>query len=172
MIQGDVLAVIAMLIGICVSAWSLTMAYGLLFPAKTEVAKQAVMDRPWKCLGRGVAVLFTVGLVGLLLVSKVPNPLIKLIGWVLLLAIFSVAALGMAGISSIASDRLRRMAPDMSHYAAFSRGAGFLIVGCVLPIVGWLAFGPILYLAAIGAGYKAATSKVQETSPIPQIETV
>jgi len=170
-IQGDVLAFISLLIGTCLSAWSLTMAYGLLFPGKSEVAKMEVAARPWKCVGRGALLLFTVGLFSLILATKVPNPLIKLFGWMLLLTILLLAALGMAGIALIAGERLRKMAPDMSHYAAFSRGAAFLIVGCIVPLVGWLAFGPILYLAAIGAGCKAAFTKVEEASPLPQIET-
>jgi len=170
MTQGDVMAVLATLIGICISSWSLTMAYGLLFPGKSQVAKHEVATRPGKCISRGALILFTVGLVGLGLVSKAPNPLLKLIGWVTLLTIFTVAALGMAGLALNAGDRLKVMAPEMNPYAAFSRGAGFLIFACIVPIVGWFAFGPLLYLAAIGAGVKAVLTPVDEPSSLPQAE--
>jgi hypothetical protein len=170
-IQGDVLAFVALLIGTCVSAWALTMANGLLFPGKSWVAQQEVSTHPWRCIGRGALVVLTLGLAGLILVGQVPNPLVKLFGWVLLLAIFSVAALGMAGVALNAGERLQKLAPEMNHYAAFSRGAAFLIVGCILPIVGWLAFGPALYLASIGAGFKAVFTRVEETSPMAHAET-
>jgi hypothetical protein len=172
LIQGDVLAVISLLVGTCVSAWALTLAYGLLFPGKSWVAKQEVSAHPWLCIGRGVGVVLTLGLFGFILIAQVPNPVIKLVGWVIVLAILSVAALGMAGIALSAGERLQKLAPGMNHYAAFTRGAAFLIVGCVLPVVGWLGFGPVLYLASIGAGIKALLTRVEEPQPIPHAETV
>jgi len=170
-IQGDVLAFVSLLIGTCISGWCLTMAYGLLFPAKSWVAQREITTNPWKCLGRGALVVFTVGLLGLVLISAVPNPLIKLVGWVMLLSVFAVAALGMAGIALNAGERLRRMAPEMNPYAAFSRGSAILIVACIVPIVGWLAFAPVLYLASIGAGVKAILTRVEEEATMPQTET-
>jgi len=172
MIQGDVLAFISVLIGTCVSAWALTLANGLLFPGKSWVAQQEVNAHPWRCLGRGAAVILTLGLIGLILAVRVPNPVVKLVGWLLLLGIFSVAALGMAGIALNAGERLKKLAPEMNDYAAFSRGAAFLIVGCILPIVGWLAFGPVMYLASIGAGMKAVFTRVVEAPPVARAEMV
>jgi len=58
----------------------------------------------------------------------------------------------------------------MSHYASFSKGAAFMIVGCILPLVGWLAFGPLLFLAAIGAGSKAAFSRTAQPSELGHFE--
>lgn len=170
-IQGDVLAFVFLLIGTCVSAWALTMAYGLLFPGKCWVARQEVGLRPWKCIGRGALVVVTLGLFGAVLLA-LPNPVTKLLGWLVLLAIFSVAALGMAGIALNAGERLQKLSPDTSHYAAFSKGAAILIAGCILPIVGWLAFAPALYLASIGAGVKALLTKVIESEPMATPEPV
>lgn len=163
-IQGDVLAFMSLLIGSCVSAWALTVAYGLLFPARSDFAKDVVAASPWKCVARGALTAITLGLLGFILAVKAPNPMVKLVGWMILLFIFSIAALGMAGIALNAGERLRKMAPDMNHYAAFSRGAAFLIVGCILPVVGWLAFAPLLYLAAIGAGWKAVFARGHRAS--------
>ena len=169
-IQGDVLAVISFLIGTGISAWALTMAYGLLFPAKSEVAKLAVSSRPWKCIGNGALILLVFGGLGFALLA-VPRPGVKLLGWLILMTILAIGALGLAGISLNASERLRRMEPNMSHYAAFSRGAGFLIAGCILPIVGWLGFAPVLLLASIGAGVKATLTRVEEPPFNPTFET-
>lgn len=170
-IQGDVLAFISLLLGTCVPAWALTITYGLLFPGRSEVAKGIVNAQPWKCVGRGALIVLTLGLLGVALVAS-PAPVTKLLGWLLLLAILSVAALGLSGVALNASERMRSMAPDMTHYAAFSRGAAFMIAGCILPFVGWFAFGPLLFLAAIGAGSKAAFSRMGETPGLTQLEAV
>jgi hypothetical protein len=169
-IQGDVLAFVSLLIGTCISAWALTMAYGLLFPGKCWVAQNEISTRPWKCVGSGALLLLVCGLVSAVL-SGQPNPVIKVFGWLGFLAIFSVAAFGMAGIALNAGERLQKLAPETNPYAAFSKGAAILIVGCILPIVGWFAFAPALYLAAIGAGFKALVTRVVEAPPIATVET-
>jgi len=161
-IQGDVLATILTLVGSCLSAWALTLAYGLLFPARSELARREISTQPLRCVGRGAVVFLTVGLLGAVVVGASHIPLVKLLGWFLLMSLFLVAALGLSGIAMNAGERLQRLAPDLTPYAAYSRGAAFLIVGCMLPLVGWFAFGPLLLLAAIGAGSKAAFAKVSQ----------
>ena len=170
-IQGDVLAFLALLLGSCISAWSLTLAYGLLFPEKCQVAKTVVTEKPWRCLGTGALLTLTIGLIGLGLIGQAPNPVLKLIGWVLVLGLFGVSSLGLAGISLNAADRLKVMSPDMTPYAAFTRGAGFLIMGCIFPIVGWLAVAPLLWLTAMGAGVKALRTRTEGRVVIQQTET-
>ncbi|MDR3690969.1 MAG: hypothetical protein P4L46_16440 [Fimbriimonas sp.] len=168
-IQGDVLATISLLIGTCVSVWALTITYGLLFPERSEIAKDAVSAQPWQCVGRGVAIVLTAGLLGVVLVN-IPNPLVKLLGWVAILGILCVAGLGLSGIARSAGEHLTRMAPDMSNYAAFSRGAALMIVGCVVPVVGWLAFGPLLFLAAVGAGSRATFGRMVRSTGLSHME--
>jgi len=170
-IQGDVLAFVSLLIGTCVTAWALTLAYGLLFPGKCWVAQQEVSANPWKCIGRGVLAVLTVGLIGFVLVAQ-PSPVGKLLGWVVLVGVFSVASLGMAGAALNAGERLQKLAPETNHYAAFSKGAAILIVGCIFPVVGWLGFAPVLFLASIGAGVKALTTHVIEQEPVASAETM
>jgi hypothetical protein len=170
-IQGDVLAFVSLLIGTCISAWALTMAYGLLFPGKCWVAQQEIGEHPWKCIGSGALVVLTIGVLGVVLVA-LPNPVTKLLGWIVLLAIFSVASLGMAGLALNAGERMQKLAPDTNHYAAFSKGAMILIAGCIFPIVGWLGFAPALLLASIGAGVKAIRTKVTERSPLAPVESI
>ncbi len=169
-IQGDVLAFVSLLLGTCFSAWALTIAYGLLFPERSEMARQIISDQPWKCVGRGALILATAGFLSVVLISA-PNPVIKLVGWLVALVILLMAALGLAGIALNAGERMRRMAPETSHFAAFSRGAAFMIAGCILPIVGWLAFGPLLFLASIGAGVKSALTRTHQSSPLTHLET-
>ncbi len=169
-IQGDVLAFVSLLIGTCLSAWALTVTYGLLFPDRSEIAKAILSANPGKCVGRGAIIVATLGVLGAVLLA-VPNPVVKLVGWIVLLVILSVAALGLAGAARMAGDRMQSMAPEMNHYAAFCRGAAFMITGCIVPFVGWFAFGPVLFLAAVGAGSKAAVQRASRTPSISQLET-
>jgi hypothetical protein len=72
-----------------------------------------------------------------------------------LLALLTLASIGLAGASEIAGERIQSRDPDMASYPAFVRGAAYLIGGAMLPILGWFAFGPLLLAAAVGAGSKS-----------------
>jgi hypothetical protein len=110
--------------------------------------------------------------VGLGLLSKAPNPILKLVGWVIVLGLFGLSSVGLAGIATAAAERIKAMSPEMTPYSAFSRGAGFLIIGCVFPIVGWLGFTPILLLISIGAGLRAVRTKAENGTPVSMMEAV
>jgi len=163
-IQGDVLAFVSLLIGTCLSAWCLTIAYGLLFPGRSEVARQQLTDRPGACIGIGAAVVLLLGGLGIALLSA-PAPLLKLVGWIVILCVLSTASVGLAGASRIVAGRMLSMAPEMNEYAALCRSAAFIIVGCILPIVGWFAFGPILFFAATGSGLRAVIGRSHSSMP-------
>jgi hypothetical protein len=151
---GDVLAVVAALVGICVSAWALMVTCGLLFPAKAESARSVLLAKPKTTIGLGLALTLLPGVLGIVMLG-LPLPGVKLLGMAILLAILGCGALGGAGVSFVAGDRIQRMAPDLSDYAVFVRGAGFLVVASVFPIVGWFFFGPLALFAAVGSGARA-----------------
>ena len=75
----------------------------------------------------------------------------------ILLAIPSAAATRWVAqcVSFVAGDRIQSMASDLSDYAVFVRGAGFLVVASVFPILGWFFFGPLALAASVGSGAKA-----------------
>jgi hypothetical protein len=151
---GDVWAITALIVGIATCAWSLLLCLALLFPSRSQIAKDAIEARPWKCgiTGFLIAALTTALGIGLL---SVPFPLVKLVGWVVVLAIMAVSFTGSAGLVLLAAERLREIDGSMSPYGAFSRGAVFVVLPSILPIFGWFLFAPIIFSIGAGAGLKA-----------------
>lgn len=151
---GDVMAVVAALVGICISAWALMVTCGLLFPSRSDAAREYLVRRPKAAIGLGALITLIPGFLGIAILS-VPMPGAKLFGMLVLLTILGCGALGGAGVSFVAGDRIQSMAPDLSDYAVFVRGAGFLVVAAVFPILGWFFFGPLALFAAVGCGAHA-----------------
>jgi hypothetical protein len=163
---GDILAIVAAVVGICVSAWALMVTCGLMFPAKAETARQVLLSKPKACIGLGVGLALVPGFLGVVMLGS-PHPGLKLLGMLGILTVLGCGALGGAGVSFVAGDRIQSMAPELSDYAVFVRGAGFLVVGSIFPIVGWFAFGPIALFAAVGSGARAVlrgTSVVRQSA--------
>lgn len=161
---GDVLAVVAGLFAICLSAWSLIMMCGLLMPKKAEAAREALYLSAHKCIGIGFAIGIVPGFIGFGLAVNAPLPG-KIFGWLLLLGILSLAAIGASGVSFVAGDRLQDLAPDMSPYSVFAKGSAFLVIASILPIVGWFLFGPLAFLASVGSGFRAVAPAVRTSRP-------
>ena len=151
---GQVLAIVAALVGICISAWALMVTCGLLFPARSETARAALLENPKGTIALGLVLALVPGFVGVVMLG-LPLPGVKLMGMVILLSVLACGALGGAGLSFIAGDRIQGMASDLSDYAVFVRGAGFLVVASVFPVLGWLFFAPLALSAAVGSGAKA-----------------
>ena len=149
---GDVFAVVSALLGIGVTAWALMVSCGLLFPQKVDRARLSAAQSPWKNMLLGVVVLIP-GLVGVPLLGGMP--LAKLLGWVLILSVLSIGALGAAGLGHLAGKSLSRMSPEVAEYPAFVRGCAFIVTASMLPVLGWFAFGPAALLIALGSGARA-----------------
>lgn len=82
-----------------------------------------------------------------------PNPVGKIVGLPLLLLTLTVATLGAGAISRTIGLRIQEMSTKpLSDYEALLRGAGFMVVAGILPILGWLAFAPVVLITALGAG--------------------
>ena len=151
---GNVLAVVSALVGICISAWALMVTCGLLFPGKSEAAREFLIRKPKAAVGLGAAITLVPGFLSMVLLG-LPMPGAKLFGFMVLLTILGCGAVGGAGVSFVAGDRIKSMAPDLTDYAVFVRGAGFLVVASVFPILGWFFFGPLALFAAVGCGARA-----------------
>ena len=153
MTQGDVFSVVAAIFGIFLTAWASVVAIALLCPGAVDKARLAVAA-PGRAIFHGLAILLTLGLLGVVLLVN-PLPLLKLVGWVVTLALLACASVGLSGISQAAGRRIQDLDPMMPAYPAMVRGAAYVVGATILPVLGWFAFGPLLLLASIGAGWKA-----------------
>src|SRR5262245_14466309 len=99
---GDSFAIVAILGGICLSAWALTMSVALVFSGKAQHARARLTGKPWASFFIGLAIWATIGLIGFGMVAN-PLPIAKLMGWTVIMTLLSIAAVGMAGLAVHAS---------------------------------------------------------------------
>lgn len=151
---GDVLAAVAALVGICLSAWTTLMAFSLLFPERAAQASESI-DRSAARMALRGAGLTVLMLVAAILLFRIHQPLFTVAGWLVVLAMLSLAALGGSGLAMLMAGRVRMHEPQLSAYAALMRGAALVVVPGLLPVFGWFLVAPIMLIVGIGAGTKA-----------------
>ncbi|AIE84904.1 hypothetical protein [Fimbriimonas ginsengisoli] len=150
---GDVFSIVAAIFGIFLTSWATVVGVALLTPAAAERARRAI-EEPKRALWRGFSILLpgiilSIGLLGS------PLPLAKGLGWLVTLAWLALGAIGASGLAQAAGRRIQDLDPTMSAYPAICRGAAYVVGASILPVLGWFGFGPLLFMAAIGAGWKA-----------------
>lgn len=164
---GDSFAVVAILAGICLSAWALILAVALVFPGKAQHARNRLVHKPWASFFGGLLIWGTLGVVSLGMMAN-PLPVGKLMGWTLFMALTAIASVGSAGLASLASERLRAMAPDMTPYAAITKSAAVIVVSGLLPVLGWFLIVPFLVFASTGAGIQALMLRDRHAMETPR----
>lgn len=166
-IMGDVLAVVAGIVGIGATLWAAIVVFAVLFPARVKRAA-LLAEQEWrKSLLWGAGVAFAAGGFGLILANQ-PNGLLRFVGWVLLLGLLAVAVLGAAGLADLTAKRVLRLNPGHSQLGATGRGAALLVAAGFLPILGWFAFFPVQALLALGAGARALLHRARVAAPAAQ----
>lgn len=163
---GDSFAIVALLGGICLSAWALIMAVALVFPGKARSARGRLVNKPWVSFVVGLLIWASVGVVSAGMLAS-PMPLAKLIGWMGILGLASIAAVGSAGLATLASERLRALAPDQTPYASLSKSAAYIVIAGLVPILGWFLIVPFLIFASTGAGTAALLIRDRRSAEVP-----
>jgi hypothetical protein len=155
---GDVWAITAAIVGIAACAWALLLCMSLFFVRRTEAAKERIEEAPYKLIALGLIAVVLIGGAGIVLLS-VAFPVAKLIGWMLLLWLMAVSFTGSAGLVRIAGERISQLDSRLSPYGAMSRGAMFLVLPSILPILGWFLFAPVIFCLGVGAGLRVMRQK-------------
>lgn len=158
MVFGDVLSILSLVVGIPFTTWAMVLACRFVFPVASERASVRLKSAPVLAFFVGLVVALFFGFVGIVEIN-IPAPPVKVLGFVTLSSLFAVSTLGCAGISQIAAERIRLANPNIDGYASYVRGAGFVIVACMSPLVGWLFIGPIAVITSIGAGVIALLAR-------------
>lgn len=150
LVIGDVLAIVAALVGSAITVWALVMALSMLFVRRVEVAAESVERHPWGAALLGFGLIATVGLVGTTL-AAVPMPLVKLMGLTILLVLSVLAMVGIGGLSHLISRRVRAYAPETTPYQALVKGSSLIVMAGFVPFVGWFLVGPVVIMTGLGA---------------------
>lgn len=158
---GDVIAVIGVLIGICLSSWAVLMGFTTLFPRRADAACEAVRRHPWRATLLGLAVWTVLGSIGLAMLGS-PLPVVKLTGLVWLMILTALTVIGASGLTTLIARRLQGMGAGSGEFGALSRSALILVVSPILPFVGWFAVLPVLLAASLGAGIAAVFARLPQ----------
>lgn len=150
LVIGDVLAIVAALVGSAVTVWALVMALSMLFVRRVEVAAEAVEQHPWGAALLGFGLVITVGLVGVVL-AAMPVPIVKLMGLTILMVLCVLALVGIGGMSHLISRRIRSFAPETTPYQALVKGSSLVVMAGFVPFVGWFLVGPLVIITGLGA---------------------
>ena len=168
MIIGEVLGVTFIALAACISLWALLIGIALVFGERAAEAQMRLETRPFPMLAVGVGLALTAGLVGQILVNQ-PNGMLKLVGWALLLGLLTLSVLGGSGLALIVAGRIQQAAPRLTLFAALGRGAGLMIAGGLVPVIGWFVVLPLGVLSTLGAGMGAMFGRSSAVTNRPPI---
>ncbi|HXG25145.1 MAG TPA: hypothetical protein VNJ09_11360 [Chthonomonadales bacterium] len=157
---GDAMSVIALVIGVGVSAWGMLVGVALICSHRAARAREHLEKAPWRAFVIGAALVITVGVIALNLLN-VTNGVVKLIGWALLVMLFATSAFGGAGLVQLVGERIGKLDGQISPYVALARGAGLIVLMGLMPVFGWFAFAPAALLVSLGAGFQALIVRAQ-----------
>ena len=149
MIMADVLKILLIILGILtvyVSYWLLAEA---LFPTIVERASRQY-GKPLKISFVGLAAALAPVILGAIL-SKVPNPLIKVLGITLLVAPAMLGLAGSAGLTLRIGAGLPSPVDESQPWRRVLRGGVLLACSFLLPVVGWIVLPLWVLVSGLGA---------------------
>lgn len=147
--MADVLKILLIVLGILliyVSYWLLAEA---LFPALVERASHQY-SKPARITFAGIAVAIWPVILGLML-SKMPNPLLKLLGITLVVVPAMIGLAGSAGLTLRIGTGLRSPLDDAQPWRRVLRGGIVLAFSFLLPVVGWVVLPLWVLVSGFGA---------------------
>lgn len=150
---AQVQAAVALVVALIASWSGLLVAVATALPAHTDRAESALLRSAKRCFLGGVGVLL-ISVLGITLLS-VPNPLMKLLGQLLLLGGSAALAIGSAGLAQLMGMRIAEMSGARTRFGALVRGSVAFSLGAFFPYIGWFVLAPIAALCAAGAGIAA-----------------
>ena len=163
LILGDVLAIVSIFFVGGLTLWGCLVACGLLCVDRVELARSKIALRPGRSFLIGLLLAATLGVLSIAL-SAAPAPPLKLLGFAMMLALVCISFVGSSGLARIAGDRIGSQAPDLPGYAQLSRGAGYVVLPALLPLIGWFFVGPIILLMGLGAGWGALFARSERVA--------
>ncbi|RYG85185.1 hypothetical protein EON77_06035 [bacterium] len=147
---GDVIAVVAVLVGLGVTAWAMLVGLAFALPGATRRAQIRIASDATGTALTGTLWLLvpTLGVLGI----NAPHPGLKLVAAILLAGSLLIAAIGAAGLAAIVGERISA-ASGLSTYAGLVKGAAYLVAAMQLPILGWFVGLPLVLVLGLGAGF-------------------
>lgn len=164
--MADVLATVAILLGL-MTAWPcLVIWFSLAFPARVAAARRRLDQSPGTSAGLGAVLTLVVGGIGLVLLQA-PRAPIKMMGWALIVLLLLLGTLGGAALVELMAERVRGVSSPGSPLRSLVRAALLTELAALFPVVGWFFFLPAILLTGIGAGVAALRGGAEAEAPAP-----
>jgi hypothetical protein len=167
---GDVLAWVAGVLGVSVANWALLVGTALVFEKRAALAQQRIEEDSLRVFGTGVILVVTAGVLALVLVNQ-PNGALKLVGWMLLMGLLALCALGGGGLALLLGSRIRHLDSGLSSLSALARGAGLIVLAALVPVLGWFFLVPLAIIISLGAAFQVMWPRRRPPSPNPAQST-
>ncbi|HEY0074616.1 MAG TPA: hypothetical protein VGB77_10975 [Abditibacteriaceae bacterium] len=168
---GDVLAVVGVISGVCLSLWVLLIGVALLFEAKANAARRVLENEAGRAFGLGLLTVLPLGF-GSIALLNAPGAF-KFLGWILLLVLLATSLLGGSGMALLMGERTGARDERISSLTALARGAGMMSLAWLFPVLGWFLIAPASVIAGLGAGAKVLWkrgAKARKPSPLSPVQ--
>lgn len=146
----DVYIVVFSIIGMLVAYPGLATALNLLMPRATEYAYRRLAMTPFVSFGIGVVVTGFF-LIWIPVLSEVKSGVIKAFAGTVLLGGLGIHAIGSAALARLLGERIGTLAGTSAPLKNLVRGAVIYELACLVPIVGWFLFLPLMTISIMGA---------------------
>lgn len=170
--MADVYAVVFTLIGVLVSTPALLVALNLLLPRATTKTYLRLKHTPVKSFFVGIpSLLFLLG--WMVITGQVNLGPVQATAFVAGLGGMAIGAVGGAGIARLLGERVAWGSEVPDGTRALIRGAVVYELACLVPIVGWFVFAPLVGTAAFGAallglaGWAPDAGEAEPASELP-----
>lgn len=149
--MADVSAIFGILLSLGIAFPGLLTCLRLLFPNKVNLARTRVGTSPWRCFWLGSAAALVVA-IPIIILYALPFGPAKLVATLAVSGVFTLAAIGAAGIADLMALRIsRHKAESEIGLLQFVQGAVILELAAVFPVLGWLFILPVAILVSLGA---------------------
>jgi len=134
-----------------IATWAgLMISMALLLPKQASKAEATLEKSPGRTFGVGIGMALILGIS--LLILNIPNPLAKLVGFLLLFGLGGLLAVGASGIAYLLGKRIGALSGEQTSFGTLMRGSIAYSLAGGFPIIGWWLFTPLTLLFALGAG--------------------
>jgi hypothetical protein len=167
MTMADVLRIFLLIVGtllIFISYWLATEA---LFPELVERCREKYSRHVLRTSVVGLALAFPLILIGILFLSRSPNPVGKLVGWAFISGPVFLGLAGSTGLSRRIGMGLPSAVDERQPWRPVLRGGIVLSFTFLLPFAGWFLVLPWTLISGFGAAVGSLVFKPRPSSPVP-----
>jgi hypothetical protein len=143
---GDVALIFGLLVLHGVALPGLALTWGLVCPGVVARARVRLERTPGRCFLLGLAGL-VFGAIG----GGIGFAMGPVVGWFGLVLLVALASVGAAGLAALMGERLRAEGVAASRAGALLRGAIALELAVVVPVIGWFVVLPLGTVMMLGS---------------------